>query len=101
MMCPPQIGVWIADLIDHPLHDDIGRRMQPVIGVHMQTDGDVTHGLGNLERHDLVARRRLGVAEERSTEQPHRAPSQRLEQPLGRVDLERDEASADRRGWDG
>ena len=76
------VGAGIGDLLEHPVDDDIGRRAQPVIGVDMQADRDIAHGLSDLDRHDLVARGRLGIAEERRAEQPHRSPGQRLEQPL-------------------
>ena len=57
----------------------------------MQPDGDIAHGLGDLDRHDLVGRGRLGVAEIGRAEEAHGPAGQRLEQALGGVDLERDE----------
>ena len=54
----------------------------------MQTDRDIAHGLGDLDRHDLIAGGRLGVAEKRRAEQSHRAAGECLEQPLGGIDLE-------------
>ena len=84
--------VGIGDLLDHAIDDGAGWRMQPVVWIDMQADGHVAHGLRDPDRHDLIARRRLCVAEKRSPEQPHRPSGQRLEQPLVGVDLERHEA---------
>ena len=84
--------VGIGDLLDHAVDDGVGWRMQPVVWIDMQADGHVAHGLRDPDRHDLIARRRLCVAEKRSPEQPHRPSRQRLEQPLVGVDLERHEA---------
>ena len=42
----------------------------------MQADRDVAHGLRDLDRHDLVDRRGLGVAEIGRAEEPHRASGQ-------------------------
>ena len=67
----------------------------------MLADGDVAQVLRDLDRHDFVARRRLGVAEIGRTEQAHRAAGQRLEQPLRGVESPACRASgvSARLGW--
>ena len=83
--------IGIGDLLEHPLGNDIGRRGLPVIGVDVQPHRDIAHGLSDLYRYDLVARRRVRIAKERGAEQPHRPPGEGLEEALRRIDLERDE----------
>ena len=102
MTCPCTSGFGSLTCSITRLDDLVGGRALPVVGIDMQSDREIAHGLGDLDRHDLIGCGRLGVAEIGRPEQSHRAAGQRLEQPLGGVDLERDErVRAARRDWDG
>ena len=57
-----RIGVGHA--VHDPLHDQVGGRLLPVVGVDAQTDGRIAQRLRYFHRRDLFRRRRFGVAEE-------------------------------------
>src|SRR6516162_5084916 len=86
----PYVGIRISDLLDDTPNDIVGGRPLPIVGIDMQAHGQIAHGLRDLDRHDLVGCRRLGVAKIGRSEKPHGAPRQPFEQALGGIDLERD-----------
>jgi hypothetical protein len=49
------LRIGIADLVEHAQDDDTGRRPLPIIGINVQSDRDVAHGLGDLDGNNLVA----------------------------------------------
>ncbi len=60
----------------------------PILGVDVESRRDVTEIGRKADRHQLVRRRRLGVSEVRWAEEQRAAVEHRLEQPLGRIQLE-------------
>ena len=87
----PYVGVRISDLLDDTLNDVIGGRPLPIVGIDMQANGEIAHGLRDLDRNDLVCGSRLGVPKIGCSEEPHGSPGQPLEQALRGIDLKRDQ----------
>ncbi len=82
------VGVEGRNLLYDAVDDRLRRWPQPIVRVDAQPDGDEAHALRQRDRLELVHRRRVGIAEERRPEQPHRMAGNGLEQAARRVDLE-------------
>ena len=73
------------DNIDHFVRRNLGL---PIVGIDLQADREITEVLGDLHRRDFLRRGRFRVAEIGRPEKPGRAPRQRLDQPLCRIQLD-------------
>ena len=83
-----RLRVGVGHAVHDPLHDQIGGRPLPIVGIDSEPDRHVAERLRDFDRLDLVRRGRLRIAEERGSEQPHRPPRQRFDQPLRGVELD-------------
>ena len=83
-----QVGIGIVQpLVHHAQHlvDAVGL---PVQGIEIGGDLDIAQRLRRLDGFQFAGIRGAGIAEIRRAEEPHRPPGQRLEQPLGGVQLQ-------------
>ena len=60
----------------------------PIVGIDLQPNREIAEPLGDLHRRDLLGCGGFRVAEIRRPEKPRRAPRQRLDQPLRRIQLD-------------
>ena len=85
------VGIGVGGLRDDTVHDFIGGRLLPVVGIDMQADRVIAHRLSDLDRHGFVCRGRLRIAKIWRAEQPHRAAGQSFDQTLIGIDLQCDQ----------
>ena len=74
--------------IENCLNDSLSAELFPVVGVNVQSRGDVAEIGGDADGHELVGGRRLGVAEIRRAKECGTSIENSLEQSLVRVELE-------------
>ena len=51
---PARLGIGVGHAVHDPLHDQIGGRPLPVVGIDPQADRHVAERLRNLDRRDLA-----------------------------------------------